>query len=55
MTAFFGANIIDWPNIDSFSTSHRRDYRGQNTVVTMKPGLAYVAVAWQLAAEIIVL
>ena len=28
--------------------------RGQNTVATMNPGLAYVAVAWQLAAEVIV-
>jgi hypothetical protein len=28
--------------------------RGQNTVATMSPGLAYVAVAWQLAAEVIV-
>ena len=28
--------------------------RGQNTAATMNPGLAYVAVAWQLAAEIIV-
>jgi hypothetical protein len=27
--------------------------RGQNTVATMNPGLAYVAVAWQLAAEVI--
>jgi hypothetical protein len=28
--------------------------RGQNTAATMNPGLAYVAVAWQLAAEVIV-
>ena len=28
--------------------------RGQNTAATMNPGLAYVAVAWQLAAEAIV-
>ena len=28
--------------------------RGQNTVATMNPGLAYVAVAWQLAAEVVV-
>ena len=28
--------------------------RGQNTVATMNPGLAYVAVAWQVAAEVIV-
>ena len=28
--------------------------RGQNTAVTMNPGLAYVAVTWQLAAEVIV-
>jgi hypothetical protein len=28
--------------------------RGQNTATTMNPGLAYVAVAWQLAAEVIV-
>ena len=28
--------------------------RGQNTVATMNPGLAYVAVAWQLAAEVMV-
>jgi hypothetical protein len=27
---------------------------GQNTAATMNPGLAYVAVAWQLAAEVIV-
>jgi hypothetical protein len=28
--------------------------RGQTTAATMNPGLAYVAVAWQLAAEVIV-
>jgi hypothetical protein len=28
--------------------------RGQNTAATMNPGLAYVAVAWQLAGEVIV-
>jgi hypothetical protein len=28
--------------------------RGQNTAVTMNPGLAYVAVTWQVAAEVIV-
>jgi hypothetical protein len=28
--------------------------RGQNTAATMNPGLAYVAVTWQLAAEVIV-
>jgi hypothetical protein len=28
--------------------------RGQSTLATMNPGLAYVAVAWQLAAEVIV-
>jgi hypothetical protein len=28
--------------------------RGQNTAATMNPGIAYVAVAWQLAAEVIV-
>ena len=28
--------------------------RGQNTAATMNPGLAYVAVAWQFAAEVIV-
>jgi hypothetical protein len=28
--------------------------RDQNTAATMNPGLAYVAVAWQLAAEVIV-
>jgi hypothetical protein len=28
--------------------------RGQNTLATINPGLAYVAVAWQLAAEVIV-
>jgi hypothetical protein len=28
--------------------------RGQNTAVTMNPGLAYVAATWQLAAEVIV-
>jgi hypothetical protein len=28
--------------------------RGQNTVATMKPGFAYVAVAWQFAAEVVV-
>ena len=28
--------------------------REQNTVATMNPGLAYVAVVWQLAAEVIV-
>jgi len=54
MTAFFDANVIDWSNINSFGTSRRRDYRGQNKVATMNPGLAHVAVAWQLAAEIIV-
>ena len=54
MMAFFDANVIDWSNIDSFGTSRRRDYRGQNKVATMNPGLAHVAVAWQLAAEIIV-
>jgi len=52
MTAFFDANVIDWPNINCFGTSRRRDYREQNKVATMNPGLAHVAVAWQLAAEI---
>jgi hypothetical protein len=28
--------------------------RGQNTAATMNPGFAYVAVAWQFAAEVIV-
>ena len=28
--------------------------RGQNTAATMNPGLAYVAVAWQVAAEVTV-
>ena len=28
--------------------------RGQNTAATMNPGLAYVAVAWQFVAEVIV-
>src|SRR5262249_3207730 len=28
--------------------------RGQNTAAAMNPGLAYVAVAWQLAGEVIV-
>lgn len=28
--------------------------RGQNTAATMNPGFAYVAVAWQIAAEMIV-
>jgi hypothetical protein len=33
----------------SFDTS-----RGQNTVATMKPSFAHVAVAWQFAAETVV-
>src|SRR5262249_34304837 len=52
MTSFFDANVIDWSNINSFGTSRRRDYRGQNKVATMNPGLAHVAVAWQLAGKL---
>jgi hypothetical protein len=39
-----------WPLVEfSFDTP-----RGQNTAATVNPGLAYVAVTWQLAGEVIV-
>ena len=47
--------VISMPNASALLLRASFDSpRGQKTAATMNPGLAYVAVTWQLAAEVVV-